>query len=228
MSAPFSQWPWRAAAAEFMATGFLLIAIVGSGIAAERLSGGNMGLALLANAIATGGALFALIVVFCPVSGAHMNPAVTLAAAILGGLGYVTAALYIVAQISGGVVGVWLAHMMFDMPILETSRHVRAGLGHWTAEVIATLGLLTVIWGCLAHSTSVAAAAVAAYITGAYWFTASTSFANPAVTIARMLTDSFAGIRPADVPGFLLAQGAGLLLAVPVLKLFFIKTDSAR
>ncbi|MBY0509104.1 MAG: aquaporin, partial [Rhodospirillaceae bacterium] len=133
MSAPFSQWPWRAAAAEFMATGFLLIAIVGSGIAAERLSGGNMGLALLANAIATGGALFALIVVFCPVSGAHMNPAVTLAAAILGGLGYVTAALYIVAQISGGVVGVWLAHMMFDMPILETSRHVRAGLGHWTA-----------------------------------------------------------------------------------------------
>lgn len=228
MSAPLSRWPWRAAAAEFMATAFLLIAIVGSGIAAERLSGGNVGLALLANAIATGGALFALIVVFGPVSGAHMNPVVTLAASMLGGLGTVTAAFYIAAQISGGVVGVWLAHIMFDMPVLETSRHVRAGIGQWTAEVIATLGLLSVIWGCRAHQTSVAAAAVAAYITGAYWFTASTSFANPAVTIARALTDSFAGIRPADVAGFLLAQGVGLLLAVPVLKLFFIKKDSGR
>lgn len=228
MSALLSRWPWRTAAAEFMATAFLLIAIVGSGIAAERLSGGNVGLALLANAIATGGALFALIVVFGPVSGAHMNPVVTLAASMLGGLGTVTAAFYIAAQISGGVVGVWLAHIMFDMPVFETSRHVRAGIGQWTAEVIATLGLLSVIWGCRAHQTSVAAAAVAAYITGAYWFTASTSFANPAVTIARSLTDSFAGIRSADVAGFLLAQGVGLLLAVPVLKLFFIKKDSGR
>ncbi len=207
-----------AAACEFVATGFLLIAVVGSGIMAERLCGGNAGLALLANAIATGGALVALILAFGPRSGAHMNPIVTLAAALTDGLRWRFAAAYLAAQLAGGIVGVWIAHVMFELPVLQLSRHVRTGTGQWVAEAVATFGLLVTIWGCRAHRAPVTAFAVAAYITGAYWFTASTSFANPAVTVARALTDSFAGIRPADAPGFVLAQCGGLIAALPLLR----------
>ncbi len=208
----------RAAVVEFVATAFLLIAVVGSGIMAERLCGGNVGLALLANAIATGGALLALILAFGPHSGAHMNPVVTAAAVITDGMHWRLGVAYLAAQTAGAVLGVWIAHLMFELPVLELGRHVRTGTGQWIAEAVATFGLLAVIWGCRAHRAPVTAAAVAAYITGAYWFTASTSFANPAVTIARSLTDSFAGIRPLDAPGFILAQVAGLLLALPLLR----------
>jgi glycerol uptake facilitator-like aquaporin len=208
----------RAAASEFVATGFLLIAVVGSGIMAERLSGGNAGLALLANALATGGALIALILAFGPRSGAHMNPAVTLAAALTGGLRWHFGFVYIAVQVAGGVAGVWLAHVMFELPVLQLGGHVRTGFGQWVAEAVATFGLLVVIWGCRAHQAAVTAFAVAAYIVGAYWFTASTSFANPAVTVARALTDTFAGIRPGDAPGFILAQALGLVLALPLLR----------
>ena len=208
----------REAFTELVATAFLLIAVVGSGIMAERLCGGNIGLALLANAIATGGALVALILAFGPQSGAHMNPVVTLAAATTEGLRWHAVPAYIAAQIVGAILGVWLAHIMFDLPIWQISQHARTGLPQWVAEVIATFGLLTVIWGCRAHHQPVTAFAVGAYITGAYWFTASTSFANPAVTIARSLSDTFAGIRPVDAPGFIIAQLAGLALALPLLR----------
>jgi glycerol uptake facilitator-like aquaporin len=208
----------EAVAIECLATAFLLIGVVGSGIMAERLCGGNVGLALLANAIATGGALVALILAFGPRSGAHLNPAVTLAAALTGGLRWHSVPAYIVAQTVGAVIGVWLAHVMFGLQVLQLSTHARTGVGQWVAEVIATFGLLATIWGCRAHHAPVTAFAVAAYITGAYWFTASTSFANPAVTIARGLTDTFAGIRPLDAPGFILAQLVGVVLALPLLR----------
>lgn len=175
-------------------------------------------MALLANAVATGGALAALILAFGPRSGAHMNPVVTLAAALTGGLRWHIVPGYLAAQVIGAVLGVWLAHIMFDLPVFQLSAHVRTGTGQWIAETIATFGLLATIWGCRAHKAPVTAFAVAAYITGAYWFTASTSFANPAVTIARALTDTFAGIRPADAPGFILAQLAGTALALPLLR----------
>ena len=210
----------RMALIELIASAFLLIAVVGSGIMAERLCGGNVGLALLANALATGGALVALILAFGPHSGAHMNPVVTLAAAITGGLEWAAVPAYIAAQLVGAVAGVWLAHAMFDLPIWQLSHHVRFGAGQWIAEIVATFGLLMVIWGCRAHREPMTAFAVAAYITGAYWFTASTSFANPAVTIARMLSDTFAGIRPIDAPAFIIAQIAALAIAVPILKSF--------
>jgi glycerol uptake facilitator-like aquaporin len=209
----------RSALAEVIATAFLLMAVVGSGIMAERLCGGNVGLALLANALATGGALVALILAFGPQSGAHMNPIVTLAAAITGGIDWHAVPVYIAAQLAGAVAGVWLAHTMFDLPIWQLSQHVRFGAGQWIAEIVATFGLLMVIWGCRAHREPVAAFAVATYITGAYWFTASTSFANPAVTIARMMTDTFAGIRPIDGPAFIVAQIVGLVIAIPVFKI---------
>ncbi len=207
-----------AALVELVATAFLLIAVVGSGIMAERLCGGNVGLALLANALATGGALVALILAFGPQSGAHMNPVVTLAAAATQGLRWHAVPAYIAAQIAGAVIGVWLAHIMFDLPVWQLSTHIRTGIPQWVAEIIATFGLLAVIWGCRAHKEPVTAFAVAAYITGAYWFTASTSFANPAVTVARALSDTFAGIRPLDAPGFILAQFAALALALPLLR----------
>jgi glycerol uptake facilitator-like aquaporin len=209
----------REALIELVATAFLLIAVVGSGIMAERLCGGNVGLALLANAIATGGALTALILAFGPQSGAHMNPVVTLAAAATDGLRWHAVPAYIAAQIGGAILGVWLAHVMFDLPIWQFSQHARTGLPQWVAEIVATFGLLTVIWDCRAHREPVTAFAVAAYITGAYWFTASTSFANPAVTIARSLSDTFAGIRPADAPGFILSQLLALAIALPLLRL---------
>jgi glycerol uptake facilitator-like aquaporin len=208
----------REAFTELVATAFLLIAVVRSGSMAEKLCGGNVGLALLANAIATGGALVALILAFGPQSGAHMNPVVTLAAAATEGLRWQAVPAHIDAQISGAVLGVWLAHIMFDLPTWQLSQHVCSGMPQWVAEVVATFGLLAVIWGCRAHREPVTAFAVGAYITGAYWFTASTSFANPFVTIARSLTDTFAGIRPLDAPGFMLAQLLALAFALPLLR----------
>ena len=208
----------NAALIELVATAFLLIAVVGSGIMAERLFAGNVGLALLANSLATGGALVALILAFGPSSGAHMNPVVTLAAAATGGLRWHAVPSYIAAQIAGAIAGVWLAHILFDLPVWQLSTHIRSGPPQWVAEIVATFGLLAVIWGCRAHKEPVTAVAVAAYITGAYWFTASTSFANPAVTVARALSDTFAGIRPADAPGFIAAQLVALGLALPLLR----------
>jgi glycerol uptake facilitator-like aquaporin len=200
---------------EGVGTAFLLATVVGSGIMGERLAGGSVGLALLANTLATGAVLVALILTFAPLSGAHFNPAVTLAAAAGGELPWREAPAYVAAQVTGSVVGVAVAHMMFGLPVFAVSVRIRSGPHQLLSELIATLGLLMVIWGCSRHRTSAAVAvAVGAYITAAYWFTASTSFANPAVTVARALTDSFAGIRPQDVPGFLVAQLAGAAAAV--------------
>lgn len=205
---------------ECVATAFLLIAVVGSGIAAERLSGGNVALALLANAIVTGCALFPLILAFAPLSGAHMNPVVTVGAALFRQIPWRLVPFMILAQIAGGLIGVALTHVMFDAPVLQVSTHIRTGVPLWTAEIIATIGLLGTIMRCDAYGVPITAGAVAAYITGAYWFTASTSFANPAVTIARSFTDTFAGIRPADAPGFIVAQCVGLILVVLAAKAF--------
>lgn len=199
----------RRAAAEALGTGFLLAAVVGSGIMAERLAGGNVALALLANAIATGGALYALILVFAPWSGAHFNPVVTLALAIDGAIAWRDVSAYVAAQFAGAIAGVWLAHLMFDLPIIEWSAHARGGVGQWTGEFVATFGLLLVIESGRRAFAQRLPAAIAAYITAAYWFTSSTSFANPAVTLARSMTNSFAGIAPRDVLGFALAQCLG-------------------
>lgn len=204
---------------EFLGTAFLLVAVVGSGIAAQALSGGNAALALLANALATGAALYALILVFAPISGAHMNPVVSLAAALMKELSWKNVPLYLAAQSLGAVCGTFLAHAMYGLALIQVSTHVRTGLGEWLAEVLATAGLLAVIWGCVRHGRPALASAVGAYIAGAYWFTSSTSFANPAVTLARAFTDTFAGIRPIDAPGFVAAQVVGLALALPLLRL---------
>lgn len=213
--------PWAdAALSEAVATAFLLMAVVGSGIAAETLSGGNTGLALLANAVATGAALFMLILVFGPISGAHMNPVVTLSAALMGDFAWNLVPVYVGAQVLGALLGTGIAHLMFDLPLLQLSTHVRFGAGQWLAEAVATLGLLLTVWGTTSYRTPVVAGAVAAYITGAYWFTASTSFANPAVTMARALTDTFSGIRPADAPLFIIAQFMGLIVALPLIRRF--------
>jgi glycerol uptake facilitator-like aquaporin len=206
----------RALVAEAIGTALLLAAVVGSGIMAERLAGGNAGLALLANAIATGGALIALIVTFAPISGAHFNPVVTLAMAAIGAKEWRIAVGYVLAQLCGAVAGVWLAHLMFGLPILQASSHARGSFGELAGEFTATFGLLGLILSAGRSNPQALPYAIAAYITGAYWFTSSTSFANPAVTIARALTDSFAGIAQNHVPGFILAQlvggGAALLL----------------
>ena len=191
----------------------LLATVVGSGIMAERLAGGNVALALLANTIATGAALVALILTFGPISGAHFNPAVTLADAWQGGIAWSDVLPYVGAQVAGAYAGVAAAHTMFELPLFFASRHARSGPAQMFSEFVATFGLLAVIWGCVrAHSTFVPFA-VAAYITAAYWFTASTSFANPAVTLARAASDTFAGIRPADAPGFIVAQLLGAMAA---------------
>ncbi len=208
----------RAAVVEFIATAFLLIAVVGSGIAAERLSGGSAGLALLANALATSGALFMLILTFGGLSGAHMNPAVTIAASLLAGFPKSRVAPYIAMQIAGALAGTAIAHVMFDLAILQTGTQGRTGWGLWTGELVATFGLLVAIHRCSAYGTPVVAGVVAAYIGGAYWFTSSTSFANPAVTIARAFTDTFAGLHPGDVAGFIAAQTLALGLALAFLR----------
>jgi glycerol uptake facilitator-like aquaporin len=203
----------RRLAAEAIGTAMLLAAVVGSGIMADRLSGGNGAIALLANTVATAAALVALILTFGPISGAHFNPAVSVADASQGGLEWRAVPAYIAAQILGAVVGVWIAHVMFEERVLMLSLHARSGPAQMFSEFVATFGLLSVIWGCSRHRSDAVPFAVAAYIAAAYWFTASTSFANPAVTLARALTDTFAGIRPADVPGFILAQLAGAAAA---------------
>ena len=199
----------RRVVAEAIGTALLLAAVVGSGIMGERLAGGNVAIALLANTLATGAMLVALILTFGPISGAHFNPAVTLADASQGGLAWRAVPGYIAAQIFGAFAGVAAAHLMFGEPLFRASHHVRAGAAQIFSEFIATFGLLAVIWGCVRFRSSAVPFAVGAYITGAYWFTASTSFANPAVTLARSASDTFAGIRPADAPGFILAQLAG-------------------
>jgi glycerol uptake facilitator-like aquaporin len=203
----------RAAVAEFTGTALLLLAVVGSGIMAQRLCGGNVGLALLANAIATAGALAAIILAFGPVSGAHLNPAVTLADAWRGGVAWTMVTPYIAAQVAGALCGTALANGMFGLPWFFVSHHDRSGGALLVSEGVATFGLVAVIWGCVRARSAVTPFAVAAYIAGAYWFTPSTSFANPAVTIARSLTDTFAGIRPADVPLFIVAQLLGAFAA---------------
>lgn len=200
--------------AEWLGTAFLLAAVVGSGIMAQKLAGGNVALALLCNTIPTGAILVVLILIFSPLSGAHFNPAVTLAFACRDELPWAIAGLYIAVQIAGGVAGVWAAHLMFELPIWQSSLTVRTGTGQWFAEGVATFGLLLTIFGCIARTPGAVPYAVGLYITSAYWFTASTSFANPAVTIARSLSDTFAGIAPGGVLAFIAAQLAGAALAV--------------
>ena len=202
--------------AEWLGTAFLLAAVVGSGIMAAKLSGGNVALALLCNTIATGAILVALILTFAAMSGAHFNPAVTLAFALRGETAWRDAAIYIAAQITGAIIGVWVAHLMFELPLLQLSLTQRSGAGQWLAEAVATFGLLLTIFGVASRTPAAVPYAVGLYITSAYWFTASTSFANPAVTIARSLSDTFAGIAPQDAPAFIAAQIAGALLAVPL------------
>jgi glycerol uptake facilitator-like aquaporin len=203
----------RRLVAEALGTAMLLAAVVGSGIMADRLSGGNAAVALLANTVATVAALVALILTFGPISGAHFNPAVSLADASQGGLRWLEVAGYLTAQLVGAVLGVWTAHLMFGERLFMTSLHARSGPAQMLSEFVATFGLLSVIWGCSRRRSDAVPFAVAAYIAAAYWFTASTSFANPAVTVARALSDTFAGIRPADVPGFIVAQLAGAATA---------------
>jgi glycerol uptake facilitator-like aquaporin len=203
----------RALVAEGIGTTFLLAAVVGSGIMGERLASGNVAVALLANSIATGGALVALILAFGPTSGAHFNPAVTLGSAIRGDLPWPRVAPYVVAQLVGAVGGTVLAHAMFDLPLRQVSFQERCGAGQMLSEFVATFGLLSVIWGCLRARPAAVPFAVAAYIVAAYWFTASTSFANPAVTLARSLTNTFSGIRPSDAVAFIAAQMAAAVSA---------------
>ena len=203
----------RRVTAEFLGTLFLVATVVGSGIMGERLAGGNVAIALLANTIATGAALVALILAFGPISGAHLNPVVTLADAMEGGIRWKETPAYIFAQIAGGIGGAIVAHLMFGLPVVSLSQHARSGAAQIFSEFVATFGLLAVIWGCSRLRSNVMAFAVGAYITAAYWFTASTSFANPAVTIARALSNTFSGIRPADAPGFILAQIGGAIAA---------------
>lgn len=204
----------RRVIAEGLGTALLLATVVGSGIMAERLAGGNVAVALLANTIATGAALVALILTFGGISGAHFNPAVTICDAWQGGITWTDAAFYIVAQIVGAFGGVAAANTMFELPVFFASQKARTGGAQWFSEFVATFGLLAVIWGCVRlRSATVVPFAVAAYITAAYWFTASTSFANPAVTLARSMSDTFAGIRLTDVPAFVAAQLSGAVAA---------------
>jgi glycerol uptake facilitator-like aquaporin len=203
----------RRIVSEFIGTAFLVAAVVGSGIMGDRLAGGNVAIALLANTAATGAALAALILTFGPISGAHLNPAVTVGDAIERGVSWTVAACYVPAQCAGGLCGVIAAHLMFGLPAISLSHHARSGSAQVFSEFVATFGLLCVIWGCSRQCSQVVPFAVAAYITSAYWFTSSTSFANPAVTIARSLSDTFAGIRPVDVPLFGAAQLAGAIAA---------------
>lgn len=212
-------------AAEGIGTALLLIGVVGSGIMAETLTG-DTALALLANAIATGCTLYFLITILGPISGAHFNPVVTLAFAIKGDLQWRDVGTYVPVQIFGGILGVWLCHVMFDLSVLQASSTDRTGINQWVSEVFATFGLLFVIFGGLHSRPDAIPTLVALYITGAYWFTSSTSFANPAVTIARGFSDTFAGINPAHIAMFIVAQLVGLLIAVPVLKALFQNDDA--
>jgi len=206
----------KRAVSEWLGTAFLLAAVVGSGIMAERLAGGNGALALLCNTLPTGAILAVLILTFGPISGAHFNPAVSVAFALRGELPAGMTAAYIGAQVLGAISGVFAAHIMFELPLWQVSATVRTGPGQWLAEALATFGLLMTILGCGTRTPAAVPYAVGLYITSAYWFTASTSFANPAVTMARALSDTFAGIAPAGVAAFIAAQLAGMLAAVVV------------
>jgi glycerol uptake facilitator-like aquaporin len=199
---------------EGLGTAFLLAAVVGSGIMAQKLAGGNVALALLGNTLPTGAILVVLILIFGPLSGAHFNPAVSIAFALRRGLPWPEAALYIAAQIAGAMIGVWTAHLMFELPLWQLSATVRSGAGQWLAEAVATFGLVLTILGCAARTPAAVPYAVGLYITSAYWFTASTSFANPAVTLARSMSDTFAGIAPTGVAAFIAAQLGGMIAAV--------------
>jgi glycerol uptake facilitator-like aquaporin len=208
----------RRVAAEALGTAFLLAVVVGSGIMGDRLAGGNVAIALLANSTATGAGLVALILTFGPVSGAHFNPAVTLADASQGGLPWREVPVYVLAQLAGAFAGVAIAHVMFGEPLFAASTHARAGAAQLVSEAVATFGLLAVIWGCVRRRSSAVPFAVGAYIAAAYWFASSTSFANPAVTLARAATNTFAGIRPLDAPAFVVAQLVGAAAATAVFR----------
>ncbi len=207
--------------AEGLGSAFLLATVIGSGVMGAKLAGGNIALALLGNTLATGAILVVLILMFGPVSGAHFNPAVTLAMAIRRKLPWTDVAPYTVAQLIGAILGVWAAHVMFDLRVLQISTTVRTGTGQWFAEFVATFGLVLTIFGCVAKAGEAVPYAVGLYITAAYWFTASTSFANPAVSMARALSDTFAGIAPQSVPQFVLAQLCGMLAAVALAPLLW-------
>ena len=211
----------RRSVAEAVGTGLLLATVIGSGVMGERLSGGNVAIALLANTLATGAGLVALIITFGPVSGGHFNPAVTLADASQGGLPWKEAPAYITAQLIGAFIGAAVAQLMFSLPLFSASQHSRAGWAQLFSEFIATFGLLAVIWGCSRQRSESVPLAVGAYITAAYWFTSSTSFANPAVTLARAASDTFAGIRPVDAPGFIAAQLTGAVVATALFRWLF-------
>jgi glycerol uptake facilitator-like aquaporin len=208
----------RKALSEAVGTAFLLATVVGSGIMGERLAGGNVAIALLANTLATGAALVALILTFGPISGAHFNPVVTLADAWEGGRPWSDVPTYVVAQVVGALLGVAVAHGMFGEPVFAASEHVRSGAAQLLSEFVATFGLMSVIWGVSRRNTQFTPFAVGAYITAAYWFTSSTSFANPAVTLARSFTNTFSGIRPIDAPGFVAAQVAGAFAATALFR----------
>jgi glycerol uptake facilitator-like aquaporin len=208
----------RKAVAEALGTALLLSTVIGSGIMGERLCGGNVAVALLANTITTGAGLVALILTFGPVSGAHFNPAVTLADASQGGLPWREVPVYLAAQVLGAFGGAAIAHLMFGEPLFSASTHVRSGAPQLLGELVATFGLVAVIWGCVRRRSSVTPFAVGAYITAAYWFTSSTSFANPAVTLARAASNTFAGIRPTDAPGFIVAQLVGAAAATSLFR----------
>jgi len=212
---------------ECLGTAFLLAGVVGSGIMAAKLAGGNDALALLCNTLPTGAILTVLILTFGPISGAHFNPAVTIAMALRGELPPIAAAAYIGAQVAGGIVGVVAAHAMFDLPLWQVSTTARAGLGQWFAEFVATFGLLLTILGCAARTPGAIPYAVGLYIMAAYWFTASTSFANPAVTIARALSDTYAGIAPSGVLAFVIAQMGGMLVATLLARWLWAKNAGA-
>ncbi len=207
--------------AEALGSFFLFATVIGSGIMAEQLSGGNIAVALLGNTLATGAMLFVLITMLGPISGAHFNPAVTLVMVLRGDLRRTALAAYIPAQLAGGILGVWAAHLMFGLPIIQFSEHSRTGIGQWAGEFIATFGLILTILGTVRIRPAAVPSSVALYITAAYWFTSSTSFANPAITIARSLSNTFAGIAPADVSGFVLAQLAGSLAAAGAARWLF-------
>lgn len=211
----------RRLAAEGIGAFFLFASVIGSGIMAENLAGGNDAIALLGNTLATGAMLFVLIAMLGPISGAHMNPAVTLVAALRHELRWTDAGAYVAAQLAFGILGAWAAHLMFELPTLQLSVKARTGLGQWAGEAIATFGLILTILGTVRYRPQWVPASVALYISAAYWFTSSTSFANPAITVARSLSDSFAGIAPHDVPAFVIAQLAGAIGASFVAGLLF-------
>jgi glycerol uptake facilitator-like aquaporin len=211
--------------AEALGSFFLFATVIGSGVMAEALAGGNVAIALLGNTIATGAMLFVLITMLGPVSGAHFNPAVTLVMRLRGECCWNGAAAFVAAQLVGGILGVWAAHAMFDLPVLQVSDHARTGPGQWLGEFIATFGLILTIIGTARHRPEAVPISVALYITSAYWFTSSTSFANPAITVARSLSDTFAGIAPGDAPGFIVSQLAGALTAHSLGRVLFPPQD---